>query len=122
MSALLPLASLLQVISPNGFEMLVTSSSSVQLPASKGFTVRVSILLAGRIVAPAAMMVQPPIAGHDIMDIPIYSFLIESEAAGKKMLYDLGIVKAWEEKQPPHSEFLRPIDFIPFLFFLIRDV
>jgi hypothetical protein len=107
MSALLPLASLLQVISPNGFEMLLTSSS-VQLPASKGFTVRVSILLAGRIVAPAAMIVQPPIAGHDIMDITIYSFLIESEAAGKKMLYDLGIMKAWEEKQPPHSEFLRP--------------
>ena len=68
------------------------------------------------------MMVQPPIAGHDIMDIPIYSFLIENEAAGKKMLYDLGIMKAGEEMQPPHSEFLRPIDFIPFLFFWIRDV
>jgi len=39
------------------------------------------------------------------MDIPASSFLIESEAAGKKVLYDLGFMKAWKEKLPPLSEF-----------------
>ena len=39
------------------------------------------------------------------MDIPASSFLIENEAAGKKVLYDLGFMKAWKEKLPPLSEF-----------------
>jgi hypothetical protein len=81
------------------------SSSPVQLPAYKGFTVRVSILLAGRFVIPAAMLVQPSITGHDAMHMPTYSFLIEDETTGEKMLYDLGMMKAWEKKLPPHSEF-----------------
>ena len=80
-------------------------SSSVQLPEYKGFTVRVSILLAGKAVAPTTMMVQSPIAGHDVMDIPACCFLVENEAAGKKVLYDLGFMKAWKEKLPQLSEF-----------------
>lgn len=82
-----------------------STNSSVQLPAYKGFTVRVSILLAGRAVVPTTMMIQSPIAGHDVMDMPASSFLIENEAAGKKVLYDLGFMKAWKEKLPPLSEF-----------------
>jgi len=39
------------------------------------------------------------------MDIPASSFLIENEAAGKKVLYDLGFMKAWKEKLPPLGEF-----------------
>jgi len=78
-----------------------STSSSVQLPAYKGFTVRVSILVAGKAVAPTTMMIQSPIAGHDVMDIPAYSFLVENDTAGEKVLYDLGFMKAWKEKLPP---------------------
>jgi hypothetical protein len=85
--------------------MSVTSSPSVQLPAYRGFTVRVSILSAGSAVLPTAMLVQPTIAGRDTMDISLYSFLVENEVAGKKLLFDLGFMKAWEEKLPPLSEF-----------------
>ena len=94
--------------------MSATSSPSVQLPAYKGSTVRVSILLAGRVVLPSAMLVQPPIAGHDAMDIPMYSFLVENDVAGKKVLFDLGFMKAWKEKLPPLRESLRAVFLIAF--------
>ena len=94
--------------------MSATSSPSVQLPAYKGSTVRVSILLAGSVVLPMAMLVQPPIAGHDAMDIPMYSFLVENDVAGKRVLYDLGFMKAWKEKLPPRRESLRAVFFITF--------
>ena len=83
-----------------------STNSSAQLPAYKGFTVRVSILVAGKAVAPTTMMIQSPIAGHDVIDMPAYSFLVENETAGKKVLFDLGFMKAWKEKLPPLSEFL----------------
>jgi len=48
------------------------------------------------------------------MEIPAYSFLVENETAGKKVLYDLGFMKAWKEKLPPLSEFsTHHISFIP---------
>ncbi|KAI7977869.1 hypothetical protein EIK77_009409 [Talaromyces pinophilus] len=45
------------------------------------------------------------IPGHDILDIPCYSFLIEHKKSGKKILYDLGLMKEWKEKQPPATTF-----------------
>jgi hypothetical protein len=82
------------------------SSPSLSLPSSKGSTVRVSIIHAGRTTVPTAFLVQKQIPGHDLIDIPCYSFLIENEQLGKKVLYDLGIMKAWKEKQPPASEYV----------------
>jgi len=35
------------------------------------------------------------------MNISLYSFLVENEVAGKKVLFDLGFMKAWKEKLPP---------------------
>jgi hypothetical protein len=60
----------------------------------------------GRTTVPTAYVFQDQIPGHDSLDIPGFSFLIENENLGKKMLYDLGIMKAWKEKQPPASESL----------------
>ena len=57
------------------------------------------------------MLVQPPIAGHESMDVPMYSFLVENEVAGKKVLYDLGFMKAWKEKFPPLRESLLRVMF-----------
>jgi len=80
------------------------SSASLSLPAFNGSTVRVSILHGGRIAVSTAYVVQKQIPGHDLIDTPCYSFLIENEKLGKKVLYDLGIMKAWKEKQPPASK------------------
>jgi hypothetical protein len=84
---------------------LTMSSPSLSLPAFQGSTVRVSVLRGGRTTLPTAYVVQKQIPGHDLLDIPCYSFLIENEKLGKKALYDLGIMKAWKEKQSPVSEY-----------------
>jgi hypothetical protein len=84
----------------------MSSLASLTLPTSKGSTVRVSLIHAGRTTVPTAFLVQKQIPGHDLIDIPCYSFLIENKQLGKKVLYDLGIMKAWKEKQPPASEYM----------------
>jgi hypothetical protein len=71
------------------------------------------------------MLVQPPMAGHDVTDpwlYLFYSFFINNEAVGKNMLYDLGIMKAWEAKQLSRGELLRAVFPIPFLLYLIGEV
>lgn len=79
-------------------------SPILTLPAFTGSTVHVSVLQGGRTTVPTAYMFQEQIPGHDVLDVPCFSFLIENVALGKKVLYDLGIMKAWKEKQSPASE------------------
>jgi hypothetical protein len=79
------------------------SSPALTLPASKGSIVHVSLLQAGRTTIPTAYLMPRPIPGHDLFDFPCYSFLIENEKLQKKVLYDLGLMKAWKEKLPPVS-------------------
>jgi hypothetical protein len=79
---------------------------AVSLPPFQGSTVEVSIIHAGRTSMPAAHLFQNHIDGHDILDIHCYSFLVENKRFNKKILYDLGIMKAWKEKLPPSSELL----------------
>ncbi|GMG35316.1 unnamed protein product [Aspergillus oryzae] len=74
--------------------------SSLILPEFKGSTVDVSIIHAGQITVPAVYILQSPIPGHDLLDIPCYSFLIENKRR-KKVLFDLGPRKDWREKLPP---------------------
>lgn len=75
------------------------------IPPSTGSTVDVSIILGGRTSVPCAWLFRDTIPGHDILDVPCYNFLIEHNKSGKKILYDLGLMKAWKEKQPPASEY-----------------
>ena len=79
------------------------ASSPLSLPAYKGSIVRVSALFVGNITFPTLILLQTPIAGHETLDLPLYSFLIENEKADKKVLFDLGLMKSWKEKLP-HSE------------------
>ncbi|KAF8257830.1 beta-lactamase-like protein [Lactarius quietus] len=83
------------------------TTSPLSLPTFKGSTVRVSVMDAGHLIAPPTILVQSPRPGHDTLDIPTYSFLVENEKAGKKVLFELGIMKAWEEKLPASSKLLR---------------
>ena len=72
----------------------------LSLPKFKGSTVRVSALNAGCLVVPSITLVQPHIHGHEMIEAPIYSFLVENERVGKKALFDLGMMKTWKEKMP----------------------
>ena len=72
----------------------------LSLPKFEGSTVRVSALNAGGLVLPSVALVQPHIHGHEMIEAPIYSFLVENGRVGKKVLFDLGMMKTWKEKLP----------------------
>ncbi|KAL8933453.1 MAG: hypothetical protein Q9211_005779 [Gyalolechia sp. 1 TL-2023] len=45
---------------------------------------------------PIAIFVEPEIKGHNFLDCPAFSFLIEHPSTGTKLLFDLGVRKDWE--------------------------
>jgi hypothetical protein len=80
-------------------------ASTSDLPVPTGSTVDVSVILAGLVTYPASMVIKEPLPGHEILPgTPCYSFLIENRAMNKKILFDLGLVKAWRTKLPPVGE------------------
>ncbi|KAF2111506.1 beta-lactamase-like protein [Lophiotrema nucula] len=68
-------------------------------PSSNTVTVRV-IDTTTRIRMPVGTMFDPPIKGHTRLASPSYSFLIENEHLGGKVLFDLGTQKLWKEQAP----------------------
>ena len=60
----------------------------------------------GNMTMPASLHFQTPMPGHDILDLPIYSFLLENEKAQKKALFDLGLMKGWKEHHPDRESCL----------------
>ncbi|KAH8977398.1 hypothetical protein EDB86DRAFT_3055543 [Lactarius hatsudake] len=89
-------------------------TSPLPLPVFKGSTVRVSLMNTGHLVTPSTIFVQSPRPGHDTADVPVYSFLVENERVGKKVLFELGIMKAWKEKLPHCTSPIHfPSFFIP---------
>lgn len=52
-------------------------------------------------------MFEPTIKGHTRLASPIYSFLIENERLGRKVLFDLGVQKNWEEQAPDVVEYIK---------------
>lgn len=71
-------------------------------------TVKVSIIDTTSHIAgiPTNIFVQPPIKGYDCLDCPAYSFLIE-HPSGKRLLFDLGVRKDWENLAPRVVEHIR---------------
>lgn len=49
---------------------------------------------------PVGTMFEPTIKGHTKLTSPSYSFLVENERLGAKVLFDLGTQKKWEELAP----------------------
>lgn len=68
-------------------------------PASNTVTVRV-IDTTTCIYMPVGNMFEPAIKGHTRLASPSYSFLIENESLGIKLLFDLGTQKKWREQAP----------------------
>ena len=68
-----------------------------------------TVLSVGNVTIPTSLYFQKPVSGHDTLDMPVYSFLVENEQAHKKVLFDLGLMKNWKEKRPDSgSHLLRP--------------
>lgn len=49
---------------------------------------------------PYTVFVEPAIPGFDTLDCPAFSFLIEHPISGRKLLFDLGLRKDWENLAP----------------------
>lgn len=81
----------------------MSNTPPLVFPPYKGSTVRVSALDGGRIGTPAKFLIESSILGQDYLDVPSFCFLVENDQAGKKIMFDLGIMKAWETKFGPKS-------------------
>ncbi len=58
---------------------------------------------------PVPVFLQPPYKGFDKTDIPVYSFLVSHPPSGRKLLFDLGIRKDWENLAPSAVERIKTI-------------
>lgn len=72
----------------------------IHIPESP-YTVTVRVIdTTLRIHMPVGTMFEPQIKGHTKLASPSFSFLIEHEKSNRKLLYDLGVQKNWEEQAP----------------------
>jgi hypothetical protein len=79
----------------------------IEIPASSNIvTVRV-IDTTTRLHMPVGTMFDPPIKGHTTLASPSYSFLIENERLERKVLYDLGTQRKWQEQAPCVVDMIR---------------
>lgn len=80
---------------------------NLDMPASQSIVnVRV-IDTTTRLHMPVGTMFDPPIKGHDMLASPSYSFLIEHELLGRKVLFDLGVQKEWQDQAPSTVEMIK---------------
>jgi len=91
------------------------------LPPFTGSIVKVSLINGGFIEVPTRMFTETLIPGHDSLPAPSHSFLVENETLGKKVLYDLGIMKAWKDKLPSSRTYAPIITMIAFLYLCFSD-
>ncbi|KAH8431735.1 uncharacterized protein LDX57_009390 [Aspergillus melleus] len=75
------------------------SAPQLHIPASK-HTVDVSIIdSTARIKIPLQAFIKDPLPGHEHLQCPAYSFLVE-HPSGKKVLFDLGVRKDFDRAAP----------------------
>ncbi|KAL7788377.1 Metallo-hydrolase/oxidoreductase [Trichoderma ceciliae] len=73
---------------------------TLDLPKSDS-TASVSLIDTGiRIRAPVSVFLMPSISGHEYIDCPAFSFLIENKTTGRRLLFDLGMRADWENLSP----------------------
>ncbi|KAF2739156.1 hypothetical protein EJ04DRAFT_484632 [Polyplosphaeria fusca] len=74
--------------------------SKINIPQSSNTAIVRAIDTTTRIRMPVGTMFEPNIKGHTRLTSPSYSFLIENERSGRKVLFDLGTQKKWREQAP----------------------
>ncbi|SCO88959.1 uncharacterized protein FRV6_13087 [Fusarium oxysporum] len=77
------------------------SIQSINLPGD-GATCTLSVIdTTCYLTVPADTLVEPAIPGHELMNFPTFSFLIQHETSGKQLLFDLGCRKDfWNLPEP----------------------
>ncbi|KAF8593885.1 putative N-acyl homoserine lactonase AttM [Ceratobasidium sp. AG-I] len=80
---------------------VASAPPALNIPPSD-VTVKVSVIdTTSRVKGPpATMFFAPLIKGFETLDCPAFSFLIEHEPSGKKVLFDLGVAKHWKDGPP----------------------
>lgn len=87
--------------------MASTANASLNIPVSTS-TVSVSVIDAVKTFsgAPAAAFFGPPIEGFETFEAPVFCFLVTHQnsktSTTRKILFDLGLPKEWDEGLPPH--------------------
>ncbi|KEF54037.1 uncharacterized protein A1O9_09832 [Exophiala aquamarina CBS 119918] len=82
-------------------DLLHSAKAPPQLNVPKGAAVKVQIIdSTARIWAPVAHFMTPDIPGHPILQAPAFSFLVEQPSSSRKILFDLGLRKDWENLAP----------------------
>ncbi|KAL6415844.1 metallo-beta-lactamase superfamily protein [Ilyonectria robusta] len=77
----------------------MTSSPKFEIPASSA-TVQVRVIdSTSDIYGPMNTMIDSPIKGHEFIQCPSFSFLVE-HVSGRKVLFDLGLRKDWDNLAP----------------------
>ena len=56
---------------------------------------------------PYSVFMEPSYKGLDTLDAPAFSFLIEHQTSGRKLLFDLGVRKDWENLPPTLIEHIK---------------
>lgn len=87
-------------MAPSEVVPLVAAKPPPPLNIPSGSTVSVKIINStSTIKLPLSMLMGPNIPGHDDLECPSYSFLIE-HSSGRKLLFDLGTRKDQENFSP----------------------
>lgn len=82
-------------------ETLYPASTAPVLDIPAGASANVQIIdSTSRIQVPVSAFMNPPIPGHEYLRAPAFSFLIEQVSSDRKILFDLGLRKDWQNHPP----------------------
>ena len=79
---------------------MAISAPQLNIPHSDQ-TCKVSIIdTTCRVKVPVPIMLMPQVLGHDVLYCPAFSFLVENVTLNRRVLFDLGVRKDWENAAP----------------------
>jgi glyoxylase-like metal-dependent hydrolase (beta-lactamase superfamily II) len=82
-------------------EQLYPAKAAPSLGIPPGASVKVQIVdSSARIQAPVGHFMVPPVAGHQHLQAPAFSFLVTHSSLKRKILFDLGVRKDWQNLAP----------------------
>lgn len=75
------------------------ATPSLNIP--NGASAKVQIIdSTSRIQAPLSVFMSPSVAGHEHLRAPAFSFLVEQQNSGRRILFDLALRKDWQSLTP----------------------
>jgi glyoxylase-like metal-dependent hydrolase (beta-lactamase superfamily II) len=85
----------------NKLDTLHPAKAAPLLDLPPGASAKVQIIdTTSRIHAPVSAFMHPAITGHEYLNAPAFSFLVEQVSSHRKILFDLGLRKDWQRLPP----------------------